>query len=189
MPDTIAQWHADHVNFSKLLDLLEDRLGHLDDDHSPEYELMLDIMYYMTHYADVLHHPKEDLVFAKLKQRGGTAAAKIDQLLEQHVTLKAAGEQLSRDLDDIVNGSIVSREHIDASARAYLTKFRAHMQVEEAEIIPLAARLLVHGDWVAIDAEIRHIEDPLFGARTDERYAAIAQQIARQSKGSNAITR
>ena len=189
MPDTIALWHADHVNFSKLLALLEDRLGHFDVGATPEYELMLDIMYYMTHYADVLHHPKEDLIFAKLKERGGTAAAKIDQLLEQHVDLKLAGEQLTRDLDDIVNGSIVSREHIEASARAYLTKFRAHMQIEEAEILPLAARLLGHGDWAAIDADIRHIEDPLFGTKTDERYAAIARQIARQSKGSNTITR
>lgn len=189
MPYTIALWHADHVNFSRLLDLLEDRLRFFHEGGSPEYELMLDIMYYMTHYADALHHPKEDLVFARLKDRAGVAAVKIDQLLEQHVSLKAVGEQLTRDLDDVVNGSIVSREHIESSARAYVTKFRSHMQIEEAEILPLAARVLGHGDWAAIDAEIRHIEDPLFGAKTDARYAALAQQIARQSKGSSAITR
>lgn len=189
MPDTIALWHADHVNFSKLLDLLEQRLGVFHEGGAPDYELMLDIMYYMTHYADVMHHPKEDLVFAKLKERGGTAAAKIGQLLEQHVSIKAAGERLSCDLDDIVNGSIVSREHIDESARAYITKMRIHMQIEEAEILPLAARLLGQQDWAAIEAEIRRIEDPLFGTGTEERYAALAQQIARQSKVSNATPR
>jgi hemerythrin-like domain-containing protein len=52
-------WHADHVNFGRLLNLLEGELRRLHDDRSPDYELMLDIMYYMTHYSDVLHHPKE----------------------------------------------------------------------------------------------------------------------------------
>lgn len=189
MPDTLTLWHADHVNFAKLLDLLENRLGLLYEGGTPEYELILDIMYYLTHYADVLHHPKEDLVFAKIKERDGSAAAKIDELLEHHVSLKACGEQLYHDLVDIINGSIVSRGHIEASARAYLTKFRDHMRVEEAEMLPLAARLLSHKDWTAIDTAIRYIEDPLFGARTDERYAAIAQQIARQTKGADARTR
>lgn len=189
MPDTLALWHADHVNFAKLLALLENRLGLFHEGGSAEYELMLDIVYYMTHYADVLHHPKEDLLFAKIKERDGSTAAKIDELVEQHLTLKACGKQLARDLDDVVNGSIVSREHIEATARAYISEFRAHMNIEEAEILPLAVRLLGHKDWEAIDAAIGQIEDPLFGARTEARYAAIAQQIARQAQGANAITR
>lgn len=189
MTDTLALWHADHVNFAKLLDLLENQLGLVHEGGSPEYDLMLDIMYYMTHYADVMHHPKEDLVFAKIRERDRGAAAKIEDLSQQHVFLKECGDRLAHDLDDIVNGSIVSQDHIEASARAYLTKFRDHMRVEENEILPLAARLLSHKDWTLIDAAIHRIEDPLFGAKTEERYAAIAQRIARQSKGLNSITR
>ena len=36
---------------------------------APDYELMLDIMFYMTHYPDAVHHPKEDLAFAKIAER------------------------------------------------------------------------------------------------------------------------
>ena len=187
MPDTLALWHTDHVNFGKLLDLLESEIGLFHDGGSPDYELLLDIMYYMTHYPDVLHHPKEDLVFAKIKERDGASAAKIDRLLEQHAALKACGEQLVRDLDDIVNGSILSRDQIETTAREYLATFRDHMRAEEAEILPLATRLLRQKDWAAIDAAVRHIEDPLFGPRTDERYASLAQQIAREARG--AVTR
>ena len=67
MPDTLALWHAEHVNFTRLLNLLDDQLSLFHDGGSPDYALMLDIMFYMTHYSDVLHHPKEDLVFAKIK--------------------------------------------------------------------------------------------------------------------------
>ena len=41
---------------------------------------MLDVMYYMTHYSDVVHHPKEDLVYAMVKEREKAAAPKVDEL-------------------------------------------------------------------------------------------------------------
>jgi len=189
MPNTLAIWHADHLNFAKLLNLLEEQLGLFREGESPDYQLMLDIMYYMTHYPDVLHHPKEDLVFARIKERESAAAPTIDKLSQQHGALKACGEKLVHDLDDVVNGSIIERERIETSALEYLASFRDHMRIEETDVMPLAARLLRDKDWLAIDAAIRHIEDPLFGSRIDERYGAIAQQIERHSKGASALTR
>jgi len=74
MSDTLSRWHAEHANFSKLLDLLERQVASFHDGGSPDYELMLEIMYYMTHYPDVLHHPKEDLVFASWTARSCRAS-------------------------------------------------------------------------------------------------------------------
>jgi hemerythrin-like domain-containing protein len=178
MHDVIALWHADHVNFGKLLNLLEDQLELFHAGGSPEYGLMLDVMYYMTHYPDVSHHPKEDLIFARIKEREGGARPIVDELTKQHARLRESGRELVRNLDDIVNGSIASRELVEAAARAYVMHFRTHMRVEETEILPLAARLLDASDWVAVETAIRHIEDPLFGAESEERYAALRRQIA-----------
>jgi hemerythrin-like domain-containing protein len=63
MTDTIAVWRAEHLNFAKLLDILEEQLQRFHTGDEPNYELMLDIMFYMTHYSDLLHHPREDLAF------------------------------------------------------------------------------------------------------------------------------
>lgn len=178
MHDFIALWHADHVNFEKLLDLLEDQLELFHAGGSPEYGLMLDVMYYMTHYPDVSHHPKEDLVFARIKAREEGAGPIVDELSKQHASLRESGQELVRNLDDIVNGSVVSRERVEAAARAYVGQFRNHMRVEEAEILPLAARLLGASDWVSVETAIRNIEDPLFGAESEQRYAALRRQIA-----------
>jgi hemerythrin-like domain-containing protein len=182
MHDVIALWHADHVNFARLLNLLEDQLELFHAGGSPQYELMLDVMYYMTHYPDVLHHPKEDLIFARIKERAGSAGPTIDELTLQHARLSESGRELVRFLDDIVNGSIASRELVEAGARAYVTNFRNHMRVEETEILPLAARLLREQDWAAVEEAIRHIEDPLFGANTEARYAALRRQIATEAR-------
>ena len=189
MANTLALWREEHVNFTKLLDILEQQLGLFHQGTSPNYELMLDIMYYMTHYPDVLHHPKEDLVFALIKEREAKIAGRVEALTEQHSSLRVTGEQLVRDLDGIVNGSILPRDRVEATARAYLATFRNHMRVEDTEILPLAGRLLGDNDWAEIDVKIRHFEDPLFGSRTDERYAALAEQIARESKDAGSAIR
>jgi hypothetical protein len=97
---------------------------------------MLDIMYYVTHYSDALHHPKEDLVFARIKMRDASVGHTVDALTDQHARLRDEGETLVRALDDIVNGSILSRESVESIARAYISEFRAHMRVEETEMLP-----------------------------------------------------
>jgi hemerythrin-like domain-containing protein len=185
--DSIALWHTEHVNFATLLDLLEGQLELFQRGQQPDYELMLDIMFYMTHYPDVLHHPKEDLAFARIKKREVSAGPIIDRLAEQHARLKEDGNALVIALDDIVNGSITSREHVEAPGRAYIAAFRSHMDNEETAILPLAIRLLRDSDWASIDAAILQVDDPLFGARGEERYAALRRQIARHARSSKAV--
>jgi hemerythrin-like domain-containing protein len=189
MSNTLTRWHAEHENFAQLLDILETQLARFGDGGSPDYELMLDIMYYMTHYPDVLHHPKEDLVFAVIRQRDRSVGTTINRLLEQHASLKVCGEELVRELNGVVDGEIMSRERIETTARAYLDEFRTHMRIEEMEILPLASRLLEPRDWSQIDAAILHFEDPLFGARTEQRYAGLASQIASHGKGAGVAAR
>jgi hemerythrin-like domain-containing protein len=178
MSDPIALWHAEHVNFAILLDLLEGQLDRFHRGAATDYELMLDIMFYMTHYPDVLHHPKEDLAFARIAEREAGTRPVVDGLALQHARLKRDGNALTVALDDIVNGSITTREHVEAPGRAYIAAFRGHIDKEEAEILPLAARLLQREDWAAIDAGILDLEDPVFGKTLDQRYAALRRQIS-----------
>lgn len=189
MPDSIALWREEHANFATLLDLLEGQLDLFHQDAKPNYELMLDIMFYMTHYPDVLHHAKEDLAFAKIRELDVNVRPMVDELTEQHARLKAFGNALVHALDDIVNGSITAREHVEVPGRAYVADFRNHMLKEETTVLPMAAKLLRDRDWAAIDAAIRHIDDPLFGKAGTERFAALRRQIARGATASKAIGR
>src|SRR5947207_64892 len=118
MQYTLMLWHADHVNFGRLLNLLEGELDLLHDAGSPHYQLMLDIMYYMTHYSDVLHHPKEDLVFARMKARDENIGPTIHELTIQHTQLRDMGEAMVGALDDVVNGAMTRRERMKTATRA-----------------------------------------------------------------------
>jgi len=185
----IALWHAEHVNFATLLDLLEGEVDRFSQGRAPDYELMLDIMFYMTHYPDALHHPKEDLAFAKLAERHPGVRPVVQALGEQHALLKSEGDALVVALDDIVNGGITARDHIEGPARAYLLSFRHHVDIEEAQILPLAATLLDRSDWEAIDGGLLKLHDPLFGKTQDERYTALRRRIARDGKAARSTRR
>ena len=185
MNATLAQWHTEHVNFAKLLDLLDSQLDLFHRGDTPHYELMLDIMFYMTHYPDAMHHPKEDLAFARIRERDMSMARVVDTLARQHADLHRRGGNLVTSLSDIVNGSMASRSSVETPAREYVAAFRDHMNVEEREILPAAEHLLRDSDWSAISAAIRHIDDPLFGRNAETRYAAIEEHLERQG----AVTR
>ena len=180
--DRISLWHAEHLNFVTLLDLLEVELDRFGRGKAPDYELMLDVMFYMTHYPDALHHPKEDLAFARVAARRSGVRLLVDRLGEEHALLKREGDALVVALDDIVNGAITLRHHVEAPARAYIATFRQHIDTEEAHILPLAAAVLDHADWAAIDSALLELADPLFGNPRDERYAALRRRITRDSK-------
>ena len=150
---------------------------------------MLDIMFYMTHYPDVVHHPREDLAFARIKVLEKRVGPTVDELSRQHAQLRKIGEELVRGLGDIVNGSIASRESVEMPGRAYIASFRNHMATEEKDILPLAGKLLQAKDWSAIKTAIKHIDDPLFGKTAEKRYAALHRQIARHAKPNKAATR
>jgi hemerythrin-like domain-containing protein len=186
MSDSIALWHSEHANFAALLDLLEGQLDVFHQGEHPDYEMMLDIMFYMTHYPDVSHHPREDLALARIGELDVGSRTIVDDLTEQHARLKAFGDALARALENVVNGSIASRDQVETPGRAYIAEFRSHMEKEEREILPLATKLLSEWDWAAIGAAVRHIEDPLFGPKVEERYASLRVQIAREARAAQA---
>lgn len=180
MANSLTLWQTEHANFAKLLHLLTAELDRFHRGETPDYDLMLDIMFYMTHYPDVVHHPKEELAFARIRQRDNGARTLLDMLDRQHAELHRLGAALVTSLGDVVNGSIAPRDSIEAPARTYVATFRDHMQLEDTELLPLVRRWLDARDWAAIDLAIRHVEDPLFGRNPERRYAAIEAHLERQ---------
>ena len=182
MPDQIAVWHRDHVNFLKLLGLLEAQIDLFHEAGRPNYELMLDVMYYMIHYPDQFHHPKEDAAFERVMKKDKGMKAAVKELMTQHRVIAESGKQLFEHLEAVVAGAMMTRESVESPGRTYVSYMRNHMNLEETGLFPVAARILQREDWVAINAAIKSRKDPLFGGTVQKRYEALRRQIARQAK-------
>ena len=178
MSEVIRRLKADHANFARLLDLLGAKLGGVEDAQGhANYPLMLDIMVYMTHYPDQFHHPKEDLVFARMAERDRAMRPIVDGLAKDHQTLASKGAAFCNILRDVADGELVRRDAIDSLGREYIDALRAHIRTEEERAFSLAVALLEAQDWAEIDETVTHMDDPLFGPVVEQDHRVLYEHI------------
>ena len=178
----IAQLNTDHRHFAQLLSVFETQLDYvLDPDSKANFPLMRDVMRYMTRYPDQFHHPKEDLLFTALEIRDRSIRAVVEELREAHRELATQGLALLGTLGNVVAGVLVERETLKRQGRGYLELLRSHMNTEEGLAFRRAERFLRDEDWIVIDQEIEHMDDPLFGEVMHEDYRNLFDFIMRES--------
>ena len=182
MANVIKKLRIDHRNMSRLLDEMETQLGLFHMGENPDYILMMDIMQYMSHYPDLFHHPREDLLFKKLIERDPSARLVVKDLMQKHDTLAESGKAFTDSLRSILSEVLVERESVEAQGRGYVGTLRRHIDVEESQIFPLAQRVLTEDDWKDIDSAMEAIEDPLFGTTVRQEYRALYDYIRHQSE-------
>jgi hemerythrin-like domain-containing protein len=180
MEKPVIAWYEEHANFAKLLNILEAQLNLFHRSQTPNYALMFDIMTYMTHYPDMLHHPREDRAFAIVKQRIPSLGKLVDELTAEHVI----AVQNSAELDAVVNGAIMPRETVETPGRDYIAHFRHHMAREEADLFPIVAKTLTASDWALIDAAVKPAPDPLFGVNAPNQYEVLRREIVGAASAS-----
>lgn len=181
MSEAIAYWRAEHASFAHLLDLLDRKLTAFQTEETPDYDLMLDIVGYLRHFPDRLHHPREDIAFALMAGHDPSLAPQIARLLQEHRAIALAGEELHRLLTEAVSGALIPREKIEAAAATYLVYYRHHIASEELNIMPRAMELLTPADWAEVARAVPPTVDPLFGADADTGYRELRRQIALES--------
>lgn len=178
MADPLAEWHAEHARFSRLLDLLEAQLARFRAGEDPDYDLMRDVVHYLRHFADRVHHVREDVAFELLARRDPGMRLPINRLLQEHRVIGAVGDELLRRLDDIAAEAFVERALVEAIAATYLLYYRHHLATEETEMLPRAAQLLTPQDWEAVAAAVPAVPDPVFGSGVEAHYENLRRQIA-----------
>jgi len=177
MTDLVSTWYAEHANFARLLDLLEGQVAVFRAGEQPNYDLMLDIVYYLRHYPDVVHHPQEDIVFARLLERDPEMKPLVDRLGQEHRVIGAAGAQLLKLLDEVVAGALEPRSIVEAAAATYIAYYRQHLAAEDKEVVFRAAQLLRSEDWAAV-AAVSTKPDPLFAEDIEARFRKLRRHIA-----------
>lgn len=163
---------------SLLLNLLEREANRLyEGEEEPDYELLRDIMHYMTIYPDVVHHPKEDRLYAEVKTVRPDLSAGFDRITLDHRGIAELGLRLRDDLEGINSGSFVRRKAVVADALRYVNTLRNHMQWEELDLFRRCEEMAAGGHDVIVEARLIPTSDPLFGDTTEERFRRLLRGI------------
>jgi hemerythrin-like domain-containing protein len=182
MADPLAVWHTEHINFAQLLNILEEQVAAFHRDESPNYALMGDILYYMRNFSDRVHHPREDVAYARLAERDPSIQLVVNRLLQEHRVLATAGDELLTRINEAGGDVVIPRAALEAAAATYLVYYRHHLSTEERDVMPHAAQVLTEQDWAAVDAAVPASPDPLFGGNVLERFETLRRQIDLDAK-------
>ncbi|MBL1143179.1 MAG: hypothetical protein HND53_14270 [Proteobacteria bacterium] len=173
--------HQEHINITKLIDVLEKQINSYQENGSINLQLIRDISDYIIHYPDLYHHPKEDLVFELLRHKDKQIEPVINRLLNDHKILYESATSLSRELNRLKDSS--NAEILVKQLKNYIALSRSHMDVEEAILFPRAKELLTENDWQQVETGFNYVEDPVFGKVIYKQYENILNSIIDDETG------
>ena len=176
--------HQDHRNIRELLGLLAREFDAIEEATGGDFELMRDIMVYMTRYPDHTHHPKEDLMFERMRARGVAPATEstIEKLLREHTALAEKGSVFRDMLAGVVDGALVERDALVATGRDYAEFLDYHVRLEDETVFVEAERLLDDADWSVVREAFEAQVDPIFGSVVEGEFRHLYEHI-RQNAG------
>ena len=169
----------EHRNIDKLLLVLERELDVFDRSEEPDYEIFQAVIQYFQDYPENCHHPKEDMVFEKLKARDAAAADRVGDAEADHRVETLRLRRLVEAIEDILAGREFLRQTFHDVVHEFIAHQRQHMDKEERLLFPAAIKGLRPEDWADIDARLNDRKDPLFNGVIETKFQALQRTILR----------
>jgi hemerythrin-like domain-containing protein len=169
----------EHRNIDKLLLVLEHELEVFDRSEEPDYEILQAVILYFQDYPELCHHPKEDMVFEKLKMRDPDAAKRVGDVENEHEVETLRLSRLAEAVDSVLAGREFLRETFHNVVQDFIDHQRRHMDKEEHMLFPAAVQRLRPEDWAEIDVRLSDRKDPLFNGVIETKFQALQRTILR----------
>ena len=177
MSKILATLRDEHANMSRLLDVLDDQIAVFGRGETPDYEAIRSILAYMIDYSDRYHHPKEDLIYHRLRERHPEAQSAVHDLSKEHDRLSEQTRRVDESMKTIAEGGELSRNAVMELAAGLTETLRRHLEIEEKTVFRDAERHLTDEDWAAIEAEAVEGDDPLFGPQAHDTYRRLKERV------------
>lgn len=182
MYPVLIRLDQDHVRLAKVLDLFEELLDRFRDGAEPDYELMCEMLAYIDQYADLVHHPTEDLIFQRVLEKGTERREIFEVLFKQHKALGQLTKRFRKSLDGILHEEVLLREEVEAQGRELIAMLRMHRQLEDEQAFPIALQRMSADDWAEIEANAPVQDDPVFGTPDPQRYHYLYKRFSTETR-------
>ena len=169
----------DHRNMAIVLDVLADVIQEAAAGNDPDFELVDEIMRYMTVYPDAVHHPKEDIVYRQLRRERPDLADGLEDVPADHDAIAELGTALRDDVEAIIAGGAVRREKLVGDMSDYVDRLRRHMNWEEGDLFKRIDSMLASDDRNVDIAQYEHIRDPIFELEIESGFQRLMSSLQR----------
>jgi len=177
MTRIIEALREEHRNIEELLVVLEQELSVFNRSERPDYEIIQAVIGYFQDYPDCCHHPKEDMIFEKLKARDPVAAQSVGNLEAEHLNEHTRLGRVADVIRKILTDHVVPREAFEDVVRDFIEHERKHMKMEERVFFSAADSTLQPEDWAGIDARWIDWKDSMFNVAMEEKCQSLRDRI------------
>ncbi|MFT5173564.1 MAG: hemerythrin-like domain-containing protein [Gammaproteobacteria bacterium] len=181
MHRVIERLHAGHSSMFSMLDILERELVKVEQAENPNFKLMDDVLRYLTRYSDVVQHPMEDLVYARLADRSPTARTKLAPLPAEHRRFEQLGHALHDSITHVADGAMALRAQLADDGKVYVVGLRKHLDTQEAYLFPLATQYLDDTDLADVEKILAAQKNPIFSGVVDADFRNLYEHIYRSA--------
>ena len=175
----------EHGDIEQLLKVLEDELKVFNRRERPDYEIIRAVIDYFQDYPDCCHHPKEDMIFERLKARDPLAAKRIGDAEAEHRQETERLDRVAEVVRNVLLDRDILRETFSKVMRDFIDHQRGHMAMEERSLFPAAASALRPQDWQEIDLKWNDKTETLFNAAMEEKCYSLRDRILRWGRENN----
>jgi len=179
MAGMIELLRAEHRDIEQLLNVLEGELEVFERRERPDYEVIQTIISYFQDYPDCCHHPKEDMIFDKLKARDSPKAKGIGDVEAEHRQETERLDRVARIVRNVLLDREIARQTFSEVMRDFIDQQRVHMAMEERTLFPVAENALRPEDWREIDVKWNDKTESLFNVAMEERCQSLRDRILR----------
>ncbi|SUS05730.1 Hemerythrin [uncultured Defluviicoccus sp.] len=177
MSEVIRIIQKEHANMAALVKALEKQLADFEQGIAPDYDVIRGVLNYFLSFPDIYHHPKEDLIFQRLREVAPEQASSIGDLRRDHEELDGRTREFAEGITAVLEEAQVPREALLRWGKAFIQLQRDHMMMEESRFLPLAEQSLSDEDWTALAAAMTSQEDPLFGENVGQQFETLRKNI------------
>ena len=173
----LTELRQDHRNMATMLRLLERESNRIYAGEESGFELLQDIMQYMTVFPDAVHHPKEDRLYAELKAVRPDLSSGFARITVDHRNIAEQGMRLRDELASIDSGNMLRRKTLVGDLLRYVNTLRSHMQWEELDLFHRIEEMISDGHDSFDESIFPQTADPVFGEQIEHQFGRLWKSI------------
>jgi hemerythrin-like domain-containing protein len=177
VPAILDHLLVDHRNMRQLLRILEEEIEAYNAGKPGDFDLMKQILEYTLHYPNLIHHPREEMLFRRLLERDSPSKGLVGDLTKDHEELARLTHRFAAAVHNVSHDVELPRAFFAKVAEDYLTRSREHMETEEHKFFPRLMTVFQDEDWEDFDSLAIRGYDPLFGTSIESLYKRLYQRI------------
>lgn len=170
----------DHSGMSRVLREIDAQQSRLQASPETARPVLTEALRYLLIYQHSVHHPREDKLFARIRDRQPGLYRNMDRLVREHRTGQQHATALAAELSRTTMTQLRGRAglRLARQLQQYVAHTRAHMRREEAVFYTGSERVLRASDWTALMQGPSQRDPALDLDRLAVRYPRLAARLA-----------